>query len=150
MQNLVFIILDVFSILLAIAYIFLVYGLRSEFRYDPLILKRYDENWNNGPITDITTSLTSCPSGYENLISTTWPGNYEGCECSRSDNVSNRGKVYKANCTRSQMSDGCDVIPAQVQLPLSFWKGRRLCARRMKSNFWESAELVTLTLEWSL
>ena len=58
--------------------------LYAEMRYEEVpIVERVIKNWHDQPILNITTVDTNriCPSGFEPMLTTEWPGTQDYCLC---------------------------------------------------------------------
>jgi len=80
------------------------------------------ENWNYGPLVDVTTDINCKPENY--LIKDEWPGTVQGC-------LKNSG-VRRYACTRESRGDLIDEI---APIPIRYWRGSLLCAERVPSSY---------------
>lgn len=140
MEKLFAIILDV--MLVSFSVLFLILSILASRNYilDTNLLREYKSNWAKGPIIDIiklNENQNICPEGYDYFISSSFPGNSDGCDCSSSKEEKYKKKIYKKQCDPNKIADGCTMIFKTNENSLLLWKGAKLCVMRMKENFWD-------------
>lgn len=134
MEKYITIAVDVLSSIFCI--LFLIFGCLSysNTQYNNNLVAPYKTNWNLSPINSVfITSKQECPSGYSSLFSTSFPGNIEGCDCTKSKKKSYKRKVLKNICEEDHIINGCTIIPERNSTQISQWKGKTICASRMKN-----------------
>lgn len=139
-------IIEFFSGIFAFLFLTITFLGISDYSFDKNMLSMYKENWESGPIIDITSvnQGSHCPAGYEPLISNKYPGNKEGCDCFKSESITYNKKIFTDKCSSNQLSEQCVDIDNKGNKTLTTWKGTDLCVKRMKEDFFD---LMTLTGE---
>ena len=70
------------------------------------------ENWGNGIITDIRTSIDKkCPPDTFNAFVYGWPGTFEGCDCRKITGSSVPKTGTQGKCSGAQKGAGCVEVP---------------------------------------
>ena len=139
-------IIEFFSGIFAFLFLTITFLGISDYSFDKNMLSMYKENWESGPIIDITSvnQGSHCPAGYEPLISNKYPGNTEGCDCFKSESITYNKKIFTDKCSSNQLSEQCVDIDNKGNKTLTTWKGTDLCVKRMKEDFFD---LMTVTGE---
>ena len=111
----------------------------SNYTFDQNTLKMYKDNWKVGPIIDIISLSkdTNCPTDYETLISNSFPGNKEGCDCYNSESISYTKKIFTDKCSKGKLDAGCLNVEKVDNTTLKTWKGKNICIKRMKKTFFD-------------
>ena len=101
----------------------------SNYTFDQNTLKMYKDNWKVGPIIDIISLSkdTNCPTDYETLISNSFPGTKEGCDCSNSESISYTKKIFTDKCSKGKLDAGCLNVEKVDNTTLKTWKGKNIC-----------------------
>jgi len=103
------------------------------------------KNWQAKAILDLQVSLDECPSGYQNVTNSVWPGTTNGCWCgdiSRSsrDYYEIAGDLLRDHCDSNQTKAGCTEILQTSAIPMNTWStinGTKatLCAQRSNESW---------------
>ena len=101
--------------------------------YDGAIID-FRNNWNLRSILDIKTALSEWPPGYEDLVSSSWPGTKTGCDCSHSFTYFYSSLKIGA-CDSNQTSSGWRTISPSKAIPINKFYSYRICARRAGDSF---------------
>lgn len=132
-------IIDIILIIFATVFLILALNTNKNYIFDTTIIKEYKENWEKGPLLDIVVSSDKCPEGYDYLISNKYPGLIEGCNCTNSTYSKYKNNIFENECDAHKIIEGCKIIFPFDPLTLGSWrnKEKKLCAKRMKKNFWQ-------------
>ena len=123
----------IFSILFLI-FSFLSFG---SYTFDGEKVKKYKENWNLSPITNIIeVDLNSnCPKNSWDFFSNEFPGNFKGCDCFNVKSNTYKKKIFNETCTKNQIKKECKNINENDNINLNVWKGKKLCLERMEKKY---------------
>lgn len=81
------------------------------------------ENWGNGIITDIRTSIDKkCPPDSFPAFVYGWPGTFEGCDCRKITGNSVPKTATQGKCSAAQKGAGCAEVPVVDNLVISRWR----------------------------
>lgn len=129
------------SIITLLSYISYIY---SDIDYN--YINKYDSNWETGPISDIikANDNNTCPDEYSLLISSSFPGTNEGCDCRYSTNKNYKYSIYNRKCLYYHIADNCTMIFPIEPMQIVNWRKENLCVKRMKRTYWDilSSEIV--------
>jgi len=103
------------------------------------------KNWQAKAILDLQVSLDDCPSGYQNISNSVWPGTTYGCFCGNISSYDRNyyeinGDLYHDHCNYNQTKAGCiEVFPTSA-IPMHSWStinGTKatLCAQRSNESW---------------
>ena len=125
-----FLICIIMSVIISI-YGFYIYSKVSEYDHsvDELI-----SNWKSNPIVDIQISNSTCPAGYEALITGGWPGTVEGCECSKSWNPLFKG-LSRNQWANADSKNGWFKILPQKPIDCQKFYSYTIWGKREGQNF---------------
>lgn len=139
MEKIITIIVDAISAIFCILFLVFCSIAYSNSEFNKDVTNVYNQNWKSAPIMQIfKTSKPTCPSGYVPLISTTFPGNKRGCDCTKSQKKSYKRKVFKNTCDESQIVNSCSIIPERNNTNLTHWRQGTLCSKRMNNFNYEN------------
>lgn len=90
-------------------------------------------------LLDIRTDINPCSlePGYEPFASVYWGGIVEGCDCSSGKAVPTQD-LLKRPCSQIELNNGCRSIDPMSPKYLSTYKGRSVCMKRGKTNFFNA------------
>ena len=132
MEKKLTLILDILTAIFCFIFLILACLSYSNIQFKSKYIETYKTNWNLSPIEAIFPSANSeCPSGYSPLISTTFPGNTAGCDCTKSNKKVYKRKVMRNHCEEDHIVSGCALIPERNATSVPMWKGTTLCVKRM-------------------
>lgn len=121
-------------IILGIAIMVIAYNADSGVSSSDEAMHDFTNNWKTVPLVDIQTALSSCPPGYETLITRKWPGTGVGCDCTYSWNFLN-SNLQTSSCSYNETRSGCrDVRPVNA-IPLEKFYSYKICGKRDGFNF---------------
>mmetsp|Transcript_22844 Transcript_22844/g.29636 ORF Transcript_22844/g.29636 Transcript_22844/m.29636 type:complete len:545 (+) Transcript_22844:186-1820(+) len=135
---------QIFSIIVAIVSISLVWSAYNELNAAINDVSDMLNNWETKPLVQVAVVdyQDSCPSGFEEMPNRDWPGASAGnCAC---PSTSGEYTSTTASCSTNQTQAGCITDPAISSISLSVWRGKKTCYRRggepamtWTDSFWE-------------
>lgn len=138
-------IIEISSVILCFIYIICSFFCYSKYSLNNSILSYFYNNWFSNPIIDLKidekkNSNKCSDSLYESLISTTFPGFYEGCTCVNSENIVYKKKIYNQSCTENQIKENCENVNEMDDQQI-IWKNSNLCVKRNRElNYFKIVE----------
>ena len=93
------------------------------------------ENWNKGPIIELSTSNGACKMGQKPIINDYWPGTTNGCDC-RTALIRIGSSFHRGACSRDRYNySPCVDIPPIGPVNYTKWGGRTLCGKRIEYSY---------------
>jgi len=83
------------------------------------------ENWKLSPLYNIYIGNGNCENAEDNILTDSWPGLTQGCECD--------GVLYKGECPKNK--NNCFRLKNYENKKLTLWQNNNLCAiKKNKKN----------------
>jgi len=122
-----------FMLFFSFPLVILVFKICSKIKYSEYYyFQRIHDNWTKPPISKITTD--SCEAFENQLIQNSWSGTQSGCNCYT--------YIKTSGCSRKS---SCRNVAAISPIPISFWRGRRLC--RESGEAWSKKTYFDISIE---
>jgi len=137
MENKKYTLIEFISGIFSILFLILSFLSFGSYNFDEEKIKKYKENWNLSPITNIIeVDLNSnCPKNYSDFFSNDFPGNFKGCDCFNVKSSTYKKKIFNETCTKNQIKNDCKNIDENNNINLNVWKGKKLCVERMEKKY---------------
>lgn len=122
---------------------------KAEYKLKEEDISLYKTNWNSAPIINIELSNEEgCKENFEPLISNKFPLLKKGCDCTNSNKIEYRGKIFEDLCNERQLEGNCLDVEERPESPFYKWKNSVLCVERGKKSFWDLMPWVTKSVSF--
>lgn len=139
--------------LVAVTFAFVLVGFINVNKTEYDYINSLGDNWNLGPVEEITPRDGPCLNGEQQLLNDVWQGTMLGCDCSRSLFNFWESPITRGSCNKRKKSNRsgllytknqnsvsnylCYDIPPISPMPLRNWSGKNICGKRMPFNYLE-------------
>ena len=135
MENKKYILIEFLSAIFSILFLISSFLSFGSYNFDAQKIKKYKENWNLSPISNIISVSSKCPKNSSEFFSNFFPGNFKGCDCFNVKSNTYKKKIFNESCNSNQIENECKNIKENDNKKLNVWKGKKLCVERMEKKY---------------
>ena len=135
MENKKYILIEFLSAIFSILFLILSFLSFGSYNFSHEKIKKYKENWNLTPISNIFEVSSKCPKNSSDFFTNFFPGNFKGCDCFNVKSNTYKKKIFNESCNSNQIENKCKNIKENDNINLNVWKGKKLCVERMEKKY---------------